>query len=105
MTWRLFWILCEMQVAIVFLIDMSGGVDSLKAALGRWLGIKGAITLKPFDCSLCLTHWTGLIYLLCSGQLTLLAYMVVCLLALGTTITERLLTKITYLLNRFIDWL
>lgn len=37
--------------------------------------------LKPLDCSLCMTFWSGLIYLLVTGNFTLPFITVVCLLA------------------------
>lgn len=103
MSWDLFWTLCELQAVVVFLVDLSGGVESLKGAVGRWLGVKGPITLKPFDCSLCSFHWAGLIYLVASGQFSLPGYMVVCLLALATGTTGRLISAVLDLFNRLLS--
>lgn len=55
---------------VVFIIDLSGIVESIKAALGRWLGGK-IRPLRPFDCSLCMVWWCGLGYALLTHQLTL----------------------------------
>lgn len=79
--------LVELQIVVVFLIDLSGGIDSLKAALGRWLKVKVG-RLKPFDCSLCMFHWTALVVMICLGRLTLETYVAICLLAFATTITR-----------------
>jgi len=96
MVWRLSWdivrLLIELQVIIVFLLDLSGGMDSIKGALRKWLRVKGEISLRPFDCSLCMTHWVGLLVLLCLGELRVETYLVVCVLALLTRVTEGLLT-------------
>jgi len=59
----------------VFIVDISGAIDSLKSAI-KWVITKGVMkdsnyTLKPFDCSLCCTFWASLIYLLVIGQLTI----------------------------------
>ena len=94
MRWEDIEILMELQVIVVCLIDLSGGVDSLKDGLRRWLGLKGEISIKPFDCSLCMFHWTALIVFLCLGRLTLLNYMLICLLALATTATRMLIETI-----------
>ena len=68
-------------VIIVVIIDISGFTDSLKSGLKRLL-TKGRMSdpyypLKPFDCSFCMTWWTGLIWLLVIHNVTLwmLAYL------------------------------
>lgn len=63
------------QVIVVFIVDISGAIDSLKSGL-KWLLTKGKMNssnyiLKPFDCSLCMTWWCSLIYLLCVGKFTI----------------------------------
>lgn len=93
MSWDEIRILLELQVIVVVLIDLSGGMDSIKDALGRWLHVT-VRRLKPFDCSLCMYHWTALVVFLCLGRLTLTAYMAICLLALATTATRYLLETI-----------
>lgn len=94
MRWEDIEMLAEIQVIVVCLIDLSGGIDSLKDGLRKWLGLKGEISIKPFDCSLCMFHWTALIVFLCLGRLTLLNYAVICLLALATTATRYLIETI-----------
>lgn len=59
----------------VFIVDISGAIDSLKSGL-KWLLTKGKMKdsnyrLKPIDCSLCCTFWASMIYLLVIGQFTL----------------------------------
>lgn len=68
-------------VIIVVIIDISGFSDSLKSGLKRLL-TGGRMSdpyysLKPFDCSFCMTWWTGLIWLLVIHNVTLwmLAYL------------------------------
>lgn len=68
-------------VIIVVIIDISGFIDSLKSGLKKVL-TKGRMSdpyysLKPFDCSFCMTFWTGLIWLLVTHNVTLwmLAYL------------------------------
>ena len=87
MTWDDWKILVELQIVVVFLIDLSGAVDSFKDALGRWLKVKVG-RLKPIDCSLCMYHWTALGVMYWTGRLTLESYTAVCLLAFTTTITR-----------------
>lgn len=68
-------------VIVVCIVDISGFTDSWKSALKKVL-TKGRMsdpyyTLKPFDCSFCMTFWTGLIWLLVIHSVTLwmLAYL------------------------------
>lgn len=93
MSWDDWKILIELQVAVVFLIDLSGAVDSFKEALGRWLRVKVG-RLKPFDCSLCMYHHTALVVMLCLGRLNLDTYVAICLLAFATTATSAVLETI-----------
>lgn len=65
-----------LSAIVIYIVDLSGFTDSWKSALAKWLGRSGEIRLKPFDCSLCLTWWTGVIYVLCTHTLSIytLAY-------------------------------
>lgn len=63
------------QLIVVFIVDCSGAIDSLKSGL-KWLLTNGAMKgsdydLKPFSCSLCMQWWCGLIYLLVTGHFTI----------------------------------
>lgn len=67
-------------VIVVYIVDLSGFIDSLKRGIWRWL--RGDVKyrdfdLKPFDCSLCSTWWTGLIYIIVTGEFTLINIVIV----------------------------
>lgn len=66
----LYYNLLLLAVIVVFIVDISGIVDSMKEAMSRWLHVKVG-RLKPFDCSLCMVWWCGLIYLLLERQVSL----------------------------------
>lgn len=53
----------HIAVICTFITDISGFPQHIRKILSRWLGVK-IDTLKPLDCSLCLTWWTGLTYLI-----------------------------------------
>ena len=60
-------LLC-IQLICVLIIDISGFIDSVKWGVSKWL-TKGKIQttdyrIKPFDCSLCMTWWSCLIYMI-----------------------------------------
>lgn len=69
-------------LASVFVADISMFADTIKRPLSRWLGVR-IDTLKPLDCSLCLTFWLGTAYLLLNG-FTLERWALVCLYAAMT---------------------
>ena len=99
---------------VVFIVDISGAVDSLKSGL-KWILTKGKMKnsdyqLKPLDCSLCMTFWSGIIYILITNNFTLPYLAFVCLLAcfsgvIKTSIllVEDILIKITQLIYKLID--
>jgi hypothetical protein len=87
---------------VVWIIDLSGIIDSIENGLGKWLKCKVNIP-KPFSCSLCSTWWVGLIYLLIVGKFNLYMIAYVGLLAFLTPFFYNLLILIRDLLNKLID--
>lgn len=87
--------------AVVYAIDVSGFVPEIITRFFRWLKKpRPTQTVKPWECSLCMTFWTGVVYLLITG-FTLPAFLyVIALSAFSTTIkdifilTRDILTKI-----------
>lgn len=78
------------QLISVGIIDVSGFIQDMEATLSKWLNIKAHIP-KPFSCSTCCSFWAGIIYLLCTGNLTLLTTAIVLMIALFTTVTSGLI--------------
>ena len=86
------------QLIIVFIIDLSGVVESFKLFLSKIL-TKGKIQttnfdLKPFTCSLCSTWWIGLIYLLICHSFTIPYIALVALLSYLTPLSSSILLLI-----------
>ena len=88
---------------IVFVIDLSGIIDEMEKILSKWLKAKILIP-KPFSCSLCLTWWIGLLYLLVYGEFNIIWIGYVALLSLLTTTIYNSLLMVRDLLNKIIDW-
>lgn len=100
------------SAVVCFVVDISGIVDTLKhflwkkyVKIGDWRNL----SLKPLDCSLCLTFHTGWIYLLIVGQFTLFNFAFVCLLSLLSAnitdllqLTKDIITYITSLIYRLL---
>ena len=80
------------QLIAVFIIDLSGFVDTMKNKISSLLTggrIKSSdYRIRPFDCSLCMTFWSGLIYLFIVNRFTLPLIAFVCLLSITTTLTK-----------------
>lgn len=86
------------QLIIVFIIDLSGAVESFKLFISKIL-TKGRIQttnfdLKPFTCSLCSTWWIGLIYLLICHSFTIPYIALVALLSYLTPLSSSILLLI-----------
>jgi len=80
------------NLSIVFLIDQSGFINEFKSWLKKLL-TNGKMkdsnySIKPFDCSLCMTFWVSLIYLLIINGLTIESFTLVCVSAWLTTFTN-----------------
>lgn len=95
---------------LVFIVDMSGFIQEMENVIHKHFFPKyprEAISIpKPFSCSLCLTFWTGLIYLIFTkitipllGYVCLLAYLTPVFAELQATIKD-LIMKITLKINK-----
>ena len=99
----MFLTLLLLQVIIVIITDLSGfPEDGIKPLLKRITGGVGEPS-KIFTCSLCQTNWAGLIYLLATGQFSLLAYAYVLFLAFMTPVTGSLLYLVRDFIQRMIE--
>lgn len=56
---------------IVYIVDLSGFTDSWKGWLKKALHARDLKSMKPFDCSLCMAWWCGLLYIIMTGRFTL----------------------------------
>lgn len=95
-----------LQLIIIFLVDISGGIQSIKKFIWRHLK-EGKpyqdFPFKPFECSLCMTFWVGLIYLLFTSSFTLPYIAFVCLLSFMTTTVKSLIWVIKDNLDNLIN--
>lgn len=83
--------LLALAMVVAYITELSGIIDSLKWSLSKWLGVTVS-RLKPFDCSLCMTWWCGLIYIICVGECSVINIAVVALLsALAHNIAEAIM--------------
>ena len=72
----------------VFIVDISGWTESWRGWLARRFGVQRLRPLRPFDCSLCLTWWSCLVWAAVAGSLSLRA---VACAALAAALTPAML--------------
>lgn len=94
------------SLIVVIIVDLSGFIDSLKSGLKR-IVTKGRMSgndyrLKPFDCSFCMTFWTGLVYLLITHSFSLWMLSYLLLLCVFTVFIKDVLIVIKDILSYII---
>lgn len=89
-------------IVCVLIIDISGFIEELEHILSKWLKIQAHIP-KPFSCSLCSTHWLGLIYLILTNNLNLLNYAILLLIAVNTDMIQSIFYFVKNIILYIID--
>lgn len=90
----------------VIILDISGFMDHLKSGLKRLL-TRGRMSdpnysLKPFDCSFCMTFWTGLVYLWITHQFSLWMVCYLLLICVMTPVVSLVLVSVRDLFIKII---
>lgn len=79
-----------LTLIVVFIIDISGIIESIENFLSRYL--KGKVRIKkPFSCSLCMVWWLGLVYIIYLNQFSLINICAVALFAYLSSVISTLL--------------
>lgn len=65
-----------LTIIVCFIVDISGIITTIKKFIVKYiykLPITNLdkISIKPLECSLCMTFWTTLIYIIIQGELTI----------------------------------
>lgn len=76
-----------LQAIVCFIVDTSGFVNEMKRLfMINVLKLRNPdpanMTIKPFDCSMCMTFWAGLCWIIFTGHVSLASIVVVCMAAL-----------------------
>ena len=92
----------------IYIVDLSGFTESWRSALTKALKARELKPMRPFDCSLCMTWWVGIIYAVCTGSVTLpvIAY-IAALSFLSLPISQVFIfirEGISFLLNKMMGW-
>lgn len=93
---------------VVNLVDLSGFVDTVKHWIWRWVFGKNGKTyhdfpFKPFECSYCMSHHVGVIYLLIVGQFSILTYAYLLFLSVMTPVFKDILILVKAFAQKIID--
>lgn len=86
---------------VVFIVDLSGFADTLLSVMSKITG-KKVTEFKPFTCSLCMTFWVGLVYIIING-FSLWNLALVCLCSLLSMPIGNLLQGLKFILTKLID--
>ena len=90
--------LFEITVIVVIIVDISGFIDSIKSLIGKVLGINN-VSLKPLDCSLCMTFWVSMAYLIYANELSITTLMFSLLISVMTPVIQDLIYLIRDILG------
>ena len=94
----------------VFVIDYAGFVSTIEEGLSKVISQTSQKNIhihipRPFSCSLCLSFWTGLIYIIVSNNFSIINLLFVCAAAASTPIIAELLSFIRDISIQVIYWL
>ena len=93
-------------VVITFGLDVAGFWNEATSIISGWLTkgvVKKPFVMKPFSCSLCMTFWTSLIYVLVVHALTLPMLTCICLCAWLTTVIPGIFYLIEGAITKFLS--
>lgn len=91
------------------ILDLSGFAQTIDKTLYkifyRGRPYREDAHFKPFDCSLCMTWWSGLLYLIITSSLSLLNIAVLLTFAWGTMIEKDIFILFKDIITKLIDLL
>lgn len=80
----------------VFVIDCTDIIPVVKRRISNLIYHRDInISIKPFDCSLCMSFWCGLAYLLLTGSFSLPLLFIVCLSSYFTPVYKEIYDFVT----------
>lgn len=92
-----------LSIIITFIVDLSGIVDVIKRLIWSYLYPKieyKGLSFKPFDCSLCMMFWSGLLYLIITNNVSIVTISLVCFMSFNMINMYNLLVTINDLINK-----
>ena len=101
----IFDIICILLITVIITDQLhfwENFSSSLKSLITRGK-FKSPIRCKILECSTCQAHWLSLIYLICTGNFTILNYTIILVLSWTTPIISSILTLVKNLFLKFIN--
>jgi hypothetical protein len=97
------------NLAVILIVDLSGFIPSMKRKLSK-VFTKNTISsdnfsLKPFDCSYCMTFWCLLGFLLYSHELTFITVLYLLIITHFTEVTKQILLLLKDIAIKIIDYI
>ncbi len=94
------------SVCWVLILDQFHFMDEITVLLSKWLSngrIEKPLQLKPFTCSLCMSWWTNLIYIIAVGEFSVPMLFGILLISWTTPITNDILTMIKTMIIKILN--
>lgn len=91
-----------LALVVVYVVDISGIIDTLKETIGKVLHIKVG-RLRSLDCSLCMVWWVCLIYAICVGSFSIPMLAYISLLSFLAIRLADLMRLISDIIGSFIE--
>ena len=93
---------------MTIVIDLTDFVESVKRGIWKWVFGKDGrsyqdFPFKPFECSLCMSFWLGLLYLIIWGEWTLPLMVYQLWLSIMTPVIKDILILVRAFLQKIID--
>lgn len=85
-----------LTLTCVLVIDVSGFIQEMEGAMGKWLGCRVRIP-KPFSCSFCMGFWVNVLYSIICGHFSVgfIAY------ALGLSVLTPVIGQVVWSVRDF----
>ena len=90
----------------VLILDQLHFWDVITSVISGWMTngkIKKPIPLKPCSCSVCMSFWTNLAYIIVTNQFSILMVLYILTLSWGTPIISSILTLVKNLFLKTIN--
>ena len=95
------------SVIWVLILDIAGFSEEIRKICGKILGISPSLAqnleLKPITCSLCMTWWTGVIYLIVIGKISFIYISLTLLFSCFTTTLKDFIFLVQDLITHFFN--
>lgn len=96
-------------IILVYGIDILGFAEEMKIKLFKFIKGKNVIyrpySLRPLDCSLCLSFWAGILILIFSLKLTIINIAYVCMVSFFTPQYKDVLLTIQDMAQNIINFI